>query len=341
MTGVFTIIAAILIFAVLIFVHEFGHFITAKISGVKVLEFALGMGPKIFSFKKGETLYSLRAIPIGGFCSMEGEDGGSSDERAFSNKPAYMRFIVLVAGAFMNILLGFLLLVILFSSSKTYISNTIAEISPKSAAETFGLRAGDEIVKMNGDSVNIGADVSYIATSEDDEFTEFIVKRGNEKVTVNVERKDGEPFGIMLLAKENTFGSVIKQSYYQTFFYSKVILGSLIDLLRGNVRVSDMSGPIGIVSEIGNAVEEGVTEGGTGYIRLLSLTILLTINLGIFNLLPIPALDGGRILFVLVEMVTRKRIPPEKEGIVHFIGFAALMLFAVFVAYMDVLKIFR
>lgn len=341
MTQIFTIIAAIIIFAVLIFVHEFGHFITAKISGVRVLEFALGMGPKIFSFKKGETLYSLRTIPIGGYCAMEGEDGGSDDPKAFSNKSAPKRLLVLVAGALMNILLGFVLLCILFSNQPGYVSNKVASVEAESAAQSGGLAAGDEIIEINGSRIHLGIDVQYAAQTAKREENEFVVKRGDEKISLLIKKEAGEPYGITLQLAENSAFNVLKQAYFQTFFYSRVILNSLVDLLRGNVSVSDMSGPIGIVSEIGSAVQEGIETGASGVMRLLSLTILLTINLGIFNLLPIPALDGGRILFVLVQLILRKRLPPEKEGMVHMIGFVALMLFALFVAYMDVLKIVR
>lgn len=339
MTQIFTIIAAIVIFAVLIFVHEAGHFITAKLSGVKVLEFALGMGPKVISFKKGETLYSLRALPLGGFCSMEGEDGGSDDARSFANKPAWKRFIVLISGAAMNILLGFLLLCILFSTQSTYISNKVSNVTENSAAARSGMLSGDVIEEINGKNVNIGADVQYFAMSAGKE-NEIKVKRDGKKLVLNIDKTQDEPFGITLATEEMTPLLVLRQSYYQTFFYSKVIIESLLDLIRGRASVENMSGAIGIVSEIGNAVEEGMAEGGS-MLRLLSLTILLTINLGIFNVLPIPALDGGRILFVLIEMITKKRLPPEKEGMVHMIGFAVLIAFAIFISYLDVLKIVK
>ena len=339
MTHIFTIIAAIIIFAVLIFVHEAGHFITAKLSGVKVLEFALGMGPKVVSFKKGETLYSLRALPLGGFCSMEGEDGGSDDTRSFANKPAWKRFIVLASGAAMNILLGFLLLCILFSGQEAYISNKVSTVDENSAAYAAGMLSGDVITEINGKNVHIGADVQYLAMSAD-EKNAVEVKRNGEKLVLNIEKPTGEPFGITLMTEEMTVFSVVRQSYYQTLFYSKVIIESLLDLIKGKASVQNMSGAIGIVSEIGNAVEEGMAEGGS-MLRLMSLTILLTINLGIFNVLPIPALDGGRILFVLIEMITKKRLPPEKEGMVHMIGFAVLIAFAIFVSYLDVLKIVK
>lgn len=341
MTLVFTVLAAILIFAILVFIHEFGHFITAKLTGVKVLEFALGMGPKIFSFKKGETLYSLRAFPIGGFCSMEGEDGEKTSERSMWNKPAPIRLLVLASGAFMNILLGFILLVILISGQKVHLAKEVDMVVYGSAAYESGILAGDEIIKINSKKIHIGQDVSYICSQITDGDVQFLVKRNGEQINVNVAKKANEPYGIKLATRENTVKSVLSQSYYQTIFYSKVIINSLVDLIKGRVPVTEMSGPIGIVSEIGNAVEEGITAGESGIFRLLSLTILLTVNLGIFNLLPIPALDGGRIFFVLVEMIIRKRLPPEKEGMVHFIGFLLLMLLAVFIAYMDVLKIFR
>lgn len=341
MTQILTIIAAILIFAVLIFVHEAGHFIAAKLSGVKVLEFALGMGPKIFSKKKGDTLYSIRALPIGGFCSMEGEDGGSEDEGAFSKKPAWKRLAVLVAGALMNILLGFFLVFIMLSFTEAHTTNTVATVLPGGYAEECGMLPGDTILEIDGKRVSTGLDVQYKAMREDDSSTIFTVKRKDKVVDLTIKKESGKPYGITLATEKATFLNNIKHSYHRTGFYSKLILQSFVDLLRGRVPVSDLSGPIGIVSEIGSAVEEGIKTGEAGIIRLLSLAVLLTVNLGIFNLLPIPALDGGRILFVLIEMITRRRMPPEKEGIVHLVGFALLMLFAVFVAYMDILKIFN
>lgn len=305
------------------------------------MEFALGMGPKLFSKKRGETVYSLRAIPIGGFCAMEGEDGGSEDEAAFSNKPAWKRFIVLVAGAVMNIILGFILLVASNGMQDAYRTTAVQDVQPGYAAEAAGIRTGDELIRVNKTRIHISSDLFWAVSRLDDKRADFTVRRGGEKLTFTLEPKDGEPYGLSFSEEKMTAIGALRISCYETGFYSKVILESLIDLLKGRVSVNEMSGPVGIVAEIGGAVKESVETGMAGIERLLGLTILLTINLGIFNLLPIPALDGGRILFVLIELVTRKKLPPEKEGIVHMIGFALLMLLAIFIAYMDVLKLFK
>ena len=183
MTTVLTVLVAILIFALLIFVHEFGHFITAKLMGIRVLEFAIGMGPKLFSWGKKETTYSLRLIPIGGYCAMEGEDQNSSDPRAINNKPAYKRLIVLASGAFMNILLGFVLLIVMTAQGTHVVTNRIGEVQVGTAAEASGLLAGDEIVRIQGSRTPIGAEVMWSVQRRGAEETEFLVRRdGQEKI---------------------------------------------------------------------------------------------------------------------------------------------------------------
>ncbi len=341
MTTVLTILAAILIFALLIFVHEFGHFITAKLTGIRVLEFAIGMGPKLFSWSKKETTYSLRLIPIGGYCAMEGEDANSSDPRAINNKPAWQRLIVLASGAFMNILLGFVLLVVMTAQGSHVVTNRIGEVQAETAAAHGGLMPGDEILKIAGARTPIGAEVMWTTQRRGSAETEFLIRRDGQEHTISIApwEYDGTyRYGFTLQSVENNFGETLKLSYHGTFFYSKLVLGSIVDLFRGEVAISELSGPIGIVSEIGSAVQETAKTGMEGFLSLLNLAILLTINLGIFNLLPIPALDGARIFFVLIEMIRKKPIPPEKEGMIHFIGFALLILLSVFIAAMDIMK---
>ncbi|MBQ3553626.1 MAG: site-2 protease family protein [Clostridia bacterium] len=341
MTTVLTVLVAILIFALLIFVHEFGHFITAKLMGIRVLEFAIGMGPKLFSWGKKETTYSLRLIPIGGYCAMEGEDQNSSDPRAINNKPAYKRLIVLASGAFMNILLGFVLLIVMTAQGTHVVTNRIGEVQVGTAAEASGLLAGDEIVRIQGSRTPIGAEVMWSVQRRGAEETEFLVRRDGQEKSISVTPRETDGvyrYGFVLKNEPNDFGKTLKLSYHGTFFYSKLVIGSIVDLFRGDVALTELSGPIGIVSEIGSAVEQTAKTGMDGFLTLLNLAILLTINLGIFNLLPIPALDGGRIFFVLVEMIRRKPIPPEKEGVIHFVGFALLILLSVFVAVMDLMK---
>lgn len=344
MTAIFTIIAAVLIFALMIFVHEFGHFIVAKAVGIRVLEFAIGMGPKLFSKQKGETLYSVRAVPIGGFCAMEGEDENSQDPKAINNKPAWQRLLVLAAGAFMNILLGFVLLTVMMSQGEAVATNKVAQVIEGTAAYDAGLMPGDVIIKVAGSRTNIAAEVTWATSRRGNAETEFVIKRDGEKKTISIQPRetDGKyTYGFVLLSEENSFGNSIKTAYHGTFFYSKLIVGSVVDLFRGDVKVTQLSGPIGIVSEIGSAVEETAQTGLPGLLNLINLAVLLTINLGIFNLLPLPALDGGRILFVLIEMIRRKPIPPEKEGMVHFVGFALLIMLSIFVACMDIMKFWK
>ena len=344
MNFLLTAIAAILIFAVLIFVHELGHFIAAKALGVKVNEFALGMGPKLISKQKGETLYSLRLIPVGGFCAMEGEDDEGESERAFSRKKPWKRLIILLAGAAMNILLGFVLLVGINSTADGFVEPQVSEVVQGSAAESAGLAPGDRIIRANGRSINIMQDFSWEMTNNKnaDGTLNLVVKNGGEKreITLTPNEVDGKiSYGIILATSENSFFNNIGKSFYSTGFYSRVIIDSLIDMVTGKVSLSQVSGPVGIVNEIGNAVEQAQKTGFEGIINLIGLAILLTINLGVFNLLPLPALDGGRILFVIIEMIRRKPIPVEKEAVVHFIGIVLLLGLSVLIAFKDIFTI--
>ena len=342
MTGIWTAIAAILIFCILIFVHELGHFLAAKLLGIRVHEFAIGMGPKLFGRKKGDTLYSVRALPIGGFCALEGENESSGDPKALSNKPAWVKFIVLAAGSFMNLLLGLLLLFCLYGTAKGIVVPQVAMVESGGAAELAGVKAGDEILSLGARRIHIAGDLSWQKTRLTGEQTELVVKRDGEKQSILLvpqETQNGLNLGIRLAQKENSLGLTLKTGFYSTIFYARIVLETFIDLLRGNVGFQNMSGPIGIVSEIGSAVQQTAESGLAGLLNLVQLTVLLTINLGVFNLLPIPALDGGRIFFVLVEIIRRKPLPPEKEGLVHTIGFALLILLSLVIAYMDVLKL--
>lgn len=341
MNVIFTTIIAICIFAVLVFIHEFGHFVAAKLSGVKVNEFALGMGPKLFGKQKGETLYSVRLIPIGGFCAMEGENENTDDERAFNNKKPYIRFIILVAGALMNILLGFVLIFSLVIGAGEIVAPKVESVAQAGAAEAAGLQSGDVIIRANGKRVHIIEDLSWAMSNntKEDKELRLEVKNGGEKRMISIvpETADGKTsYGILLKTESNGLCSALRNAWYKTGFYSGVIIDSFIGMIKGDVPISQISGPVGIVSEIGNVVEETGISGREGFQSLLYLTVLLTINLGVFNLFPIPALDGGRILFVLVEMVRRKPVPPEKEAVVHLAGFVILIVFSIFIAFKDV-----
>ena len=344
MNFILTVVAAILIFAVLIFVHELGHFIAAKSLGVKVNEFALGMGPKLLSKQKGETLYSIRLFPIGGFCAMEGENDEGESERSFSRKKPWKRLIILVSGALMNILLGFVLLVGINATAEGFVEPRISQVAEGSAAMDTGLMPGDEILRANGRNINIMQDFNWeIYNNKNADGTlNLVVKNNGEKREISVKPKetDGQmTYGIILDVSKNSVFNTLEKSFYTTGFYSRVVIDSLIDLVTGKVSLSQVSGPVGIVNEIGNAVEEAQTTGVDGIINLIGLAILLTINLGVFNLLPVPALDGGRILFVLIEMIRRKPIPVEKEAVVHFVGIVLLLGLSVVIAFKDIFTI--
>ncbi len=344
MNFILTAVAAIIIFAVMIFVHELGHFIAAKALGVKVNEFALGMGPKLISKQKGETLYSLRLFPIGGFCSMEGEDEETQDERSFSKKKPWKRFVILVAGAAMNILLGFVLLIGIGSVSEGYVEPVVREVVEDSGAMEAGLLPGDKIIRANGRSVNIYEDLSWEVAnnSQENAVLNLVVERDGKKEEIAITPKatDGKlTYGMSFKTGENSAIKTVRNAGYRTLFYGRVVIDSFISLIRGTVPLSQVSGPIGIVNEIGNAVETAQKTGVEGVLKLLSLAVLLTINLGVFNLLPIPALDGGRILFVIIEMIRRKPIPVDKEAIVHFVGIVILLGLSVLIAFKDIFTI--
>lgn len=342
----FTTLAAILVFAVMIFIHELGHFIAAKAFGVKVNEFALGMGPKLFSHQKGETLYSVRIIPIGGFCAMEGEDTKTADARAFSNKKPLARLIILAAGAFMNILLGFILLFSLTVGEPKTIVPQVESVIDGGAAQEAGLKTNDVVVRANGKRVHITEDLSWAISHnpQENRALHLVVENDGQKRTVSItpiENNGQYSYGIQLKSVENTVFQTLENAWYKTFFYSGVIVDSFISMIRGDIPLSQVSGPVGIVSEIGNVVEQTRTEGLVGFQNLLSLTILLTINLGVFNLFPLPALDGGRILFVLIELIRRKPLPQEKEALVHFIGFVILIAISILIAFKDVFTLWN
>lgn len=334
-----TVISSVVIFLVLVMIHEFGHFITAKACGVTVHEFAIGMGPLIFKKEHKGTVYSLRCIPIGGFCSLEGEDCESDDEGAFGNKSPVKRILILAAGAAMNILLGFLLMcAVMFSKNAQAVPvPVIASVAEQSAAEEAGLLEGDRIVRIDGERIQTQAELKFeLSRYKGGSIeVEYLRDKTLYKTSLVPQKGDDGFYYIGFEAKSEplNFGGRLYHAFWYTAFYGKAILASLWDLVTGSIGVENMSGPVGIVSEIGNAANRGMAD-------LLQLAALITINLGLFNLLPLPALDGGRIFFVLVEIIIRRKIPAEKEGLVHFIGFALLILLMIFATWNDISRLF-
>jgi regulator of sigma E protease len=333
-----TIIIAIIIFGILIFVHELGHFTAAKFFGIKVHEFAIGMGPALFKKTKGDTKYSLRCLPIGGYVSLEGEDTPSDDEGAFCKKPAYARLIVLVAGAVMNIIIGFIVFVIIYAFAKQIQIPVIDKVVENSPAYVAGLMEGDRIVDINGSKVNLQSDVTYAIHKNGGKVADITVIRSGAEKTFQIEPMLDKASNLYKIGFYSTIVDVspvlaVKSAYYNTFFVIKLVYSSLVDMVMGRVSLSDISGPVGIVNEMGKAAQSGILD-------ILSLMALIAVNLGVMNLLPLPALDGGRIFFILIELIRRKPIKPEYEGYVHLAGLVLLLTLMVVVTYSDVLKFF-
>ena len=446
LTTIALILIAVVLFELIIFIHEGGHFIAAKKSGIKVNEFALGMGPKIFSFTKGETTYSLRLFPIGGFCAMEGEDEDSENPRAFNNAKIWKRMIVIVAGAFMNIVLGLVLMLITLLPQEQFPSTTVSEFSASSFTAVTGLQPGDKITKINDYDVNTSTDFSFALftlpvsevdghelsiykedcafdlyvratelvdenTSEDQNkalvtslqeaqakiakteskedaykiFSEYynsladIVGKEHADTIPKIEEKesrkrfrtnmtverDGEKLDLqdvdlLTLKKsadddtpqlqidfyikpiEKNFGTVIQQTFANTVSVVRMVWGSLIGLIKGQFSLNDMSGPVGIASAITKVAGESLRTSGFGSAvsSIVYVMMVITINLGVVNMLPFPALDGGRFLMLLIEWIFRKPVPRKVENIINTVGLVLLLGLSVVIAFKDVWKIF-
>lgn len=434
------IIIGILLFELIIFSHEFGHFITAKLSGVKVNEFALGMGPKLFGFKKGETQYTLRLFPIGGFCAMEGEDEDSDEPRAFNNAKIWKRMIIIIAGAVMNIILGFIMMFAFTVQADSYVSTTVDGFYSLAHTASSGLKSGDEIIEINGYSIWNTRDLQFaIATlpckevdgktldiyrqdceeaalsvcnsiitdnkpnekqheelsdiysdgrseiakaqtkeeaykalekvcskayavfgisdykipeiKEQDTRQRFIadvkVKRNGEEVKLNQvqfytlegsgDTKSTVSIDFALKPIEKTFGSVISQTFTETCSMAKTVWTSLVWLVQGRFSFNDLSGPVGIATVVTNVASQGLQSGfGDAVNNILFVMILITVNLGIVNMLPFPALDGGRFVFLLIEGIFKKPIPRKVEQVVNAAGLALLMIFMVVISVKDI-----
>jgi regulator of sigma E protease len=323
-----------------------GHYTSARIFGVTVREFAVGMGPRILSHvsKKTNIRYSLRALPIGGFVNMVGEDEESEtlDNGSITNKPVWQKLIVTSSGAVMNILLGIILMLIVVLLSQNLGSTTIITFNGENASSSeSGLAAGDKIVKIGGAAVHIAPDLVYEIMRQGDKPLDIVVERGGKKITVPQvifpqSVSEGITFGSVdfrVYGLEKNALNIGKYTVFQSISSLKMIWQSFFDLIIGKYGFEQMSGPVGITSAISEAKESGGP-------NLLYLCAIITFNLGIVNLLPLPALDGGRLIFQLIELVRRKPINPVYEGYVHFVGIVLLMVLMVLVTYQDIVKIF-
>lgn len=349
------IVIAILVFCFIILLHEFGHFIAAKLCGIYVKEFALGMGPVILRKKGKETEYVIRALPIGGSCSFEGENGGYSEDdidpesnpRAFNRKPVWQRMIVILAGPLMNLILGYIVVIISLITSSAIASTTIVEFREQSVSSNY-LMKDDEILSVDGLPIFSISDVTYKLQSSDRKNAngnlvfDFVVRRNGEKLTLKdvefmtIDNEDGTNgiyFDFYVYRLEKSFKNIVVEGFREGCSTARLIIMTLIDMLRGKYGLNDLSGPIGVGTVISDAVSKYT------FSDFMNIVSLITINVGVFNLLPIPALDGSRFVFLIVEAIRRKPAKPEVEGMVHFVGFALLMLLMVVVTFNDVIKL--
>ena len=326
-----TVIYVLVLFFILVFPHELGHFIAARTSGVKVNEFSLGMGPAIYKKEGGETLYSIRLLPIGGFCAMEGEDEESTDKRAFCNASPGNKFKILVAGAFVNILIAMILFsVVAITGIPTMKVDSTIKDTPAAAGKIL---KGDEILAVNGKKLdNFNDFKAEVAKVEKGEKLNISIKRDgsviNKKVPVDV-KGSSKIIGIVPGVKKSVTNIV--HGPKMTWDMTKIIFKTLGGLFTGSIKASDLSGPVGIIKAVGTA-------SGNGLISFFSIAAFISLNIGIFNLLPFPALDGGRIVFVLLEKL-KIRVPQKLETGLNVAGFGLLILLLIFVTYHDIHRI--
>lgn len=348
--AVLLVIIAVLLFGLIIFVHEFGHFFTAKLSGIKVNEFAIGMGPKIFSKKGKETQYTLRLLPIGGFCSMEGEDESSDDKRAFGNKPIWKRMIVVVAGAVMNILLGLVLMAVIVCQQDLIAIPEIAKFAENSQLEAAGAMIDDRIISIDGYAIYTDRDISFALSTANPESVDIVLERGGEKIALNGIKlsamaldngRQAVQIDFNIYGKPKTFGGVITKTFGDTYSVIRMVFASLKGLITGQFGFNDVSGPVGAAQAITKAASAGLETGFMNAVNnIIIMMTVISVNLGIFNLLPLPALDGGRFVFLLIEGIRRKPIPVKYESYVNTIGFVLLIGLMVVVTFKDVWQLF-
>jgi len=350
------ILLAILLFGILIAVHEFGHFFTAKLSGVKVNEFAIGMGPAIWQKTKGETKYAFRVLPIGGYCAMEGEDEDTGDPRAFSRQKGWKKIIILVAGSAMNFLFGLLIVVLLYAGVGQVRAPVITQFADGFAYEgEQGLMVGDRILEVDGHGIWIYDNVLTYLSRNDGNGIDLVVERRGEKVVLDnfpmgrmeyeFEGQKSVGFGLIFgEIEELNFGARLRHGFVRTVDFVRTVWVSLGDLVTGRVALSEMSGVIGVVDVVSEMGAQSATVAD-GILNVLYFMALIAVNLAVMNMLPIPALDGGRVFFILLNgliwLFFGKRIPEKYEGYVHTGAFVLLILFMLVIAFKDVWMIFQ
>lgn len=335
---VYPILIAILFFELIIIIHEGGHFVAARLMKIKVNEFSIGMGPKLIQFKKGDTKYTLRLILFGGYCAMEGESEDSDDENSFAKKKVWQRFFVVVAGALMNLILGFLVIVIMLSSGSLIGTTEIAKFDDK-AVSSATLKQGDVIKSIDGMRVYTSTDVTTgLSRSGDDTLDMTVLRDGKTldlKVKFNMEKYEGRNFINMdfwLVGNKKTVGGVIKESFKEWISFTRMVFLSVHDMIVGKYGLSDLAGPVGTVSVVSTAVK-------TSAYSMLRIMALLTINVGLFNLFPIPALDGWRLFLLIFEGIFKRKLPDKWDWAINAVGLVLLLGLMCVITFSDITKL--
>jgi len=351
-----SILFAILLFSILIFVHELGHFAAAKLSGVQVNEFSMFMGPAIWQKQIGETLYAVRTVPIGGYCAMEGEDGGSDNPRSFDKAAWWKRFLILVAGAAMNFLIGVVLMIIVYLPAEAVVLPVISSFEAFSTVDDgAGLQVGDRILEVDGEKIYVQSDFSLILSLNPGDVHDLVVERNGQEVVLENFLMEKFPvtdasgnqrmmFGMNFSTEKLDFGGKLRYAWLQTLDTVRMVRLSLQMLVTGQAGLRDMSGPVGIVQMMSKTAENSKTSYDA-MMKLLYFGAFIAINLAVMNLLPIPALDGGRVVGLLittaVEAVTKKKIDPKYEGYLHGAGMIVLLGLMAVIMFKDIVFLFR
>ena len=348
-----TIIFAILLFSILIFVHELGHFLAAKASGVRVNEFSMFMGPAIFKKQVGETLYSIRCIPIGGYCAMEGENEDTDDPGSFQKAAWWKRLIILVAGSFMNFVAGFLIMAIAFAPAKQFVTPRIDMVETGcTVVREGGLQVGDEFYKVDGERIYTQSDFSMILQLNPGDTHDIVVIRDGKKVFFEdyvmekhlFPNEETERYGFSFGVVDATFGNKLQYIWNSVINVVRNVRLSLVMLVSGQAGIQDMTGPVGIVQMMSDTAAASDTTMDA-ILNMLYFGGFIAINLSVMNMLPIPALDGGRVLGLLltcaIEGVTKKKLDAKYEGYIHGVGMVLLLALMAFILFKDIFVIFR
>ncbi len=350
------VLAGILVFGALIAVHELGHFMAAKTCGVRVNEFSIGMGPAIFKKTKGDTTYSLRVLPIGGFCAMEGEEEDSEDPASLNNQGFWQKLYIFAAGAMMNFVAGLVIILVIYSGAKAFYTPTITDFADNCPLQSeTGLQVGDRLLSIDGEKVYVYSDVGLLLGRNTDGTFDLVVRRNGEKVHLKdfpMERRTYQDqsgreyvgFGLLFGVEEATFSSRIANSWVTAVDFVRLTRLSLQMLFTGEAGIRDMSGPVGVISAM-SEVGEQAASSRAAFENILYFGAVIAVNLAVMNLLPIPALDGGKIFFLVVNQIClllfKRKIPAKFENYIHAIGFVLLMALMAVVMFQDVWKIIR